>query len=100
MVKIDGIAGSEDGQGLIADARETLKSIRLAADTFAERANSIGGGVDRFANQGLRDLQAFVQEGRRAVSRLDRLIANIDRNPSQVLFGGDNVPRYRGGQRR
>ena len=100
LAKIDGIAGSEDGQGLIVEARETLRAIRVAADTFAERARSIGGGVDRFANQGLRELQAFVREGRRAVSRLDRLIANIDRNPSQVIYGGDNVPRYRGGQRR
>lgn len=100
LAKLDGIAGSDEGEGLITDARATLNSIRLAADSFTRQADSIGGGVNRFTNQGLRDLQTFVQEGRRAVSRLDRLISNIDRNPSQVLFGADNVPQYRGGQRR
>ncbi|HSM39765.1 MAG TPA: hypothetical protein VK862_03380, partial [Afifellaceae bacterium] len=99
MAKLDGMAGGEGSEGLIADARATLNSIRIAADKFASQADSIGGGVDRFANQGLRDLQAFVQEGRRAVSRLDRLISNLDRNPSQVLFGADNVPQYRGNRR-
>lgn len=100
LAKIDNMAGGEGNEGLVADARETLKSIRLAADTFTEQAGSIGGGVNRFTNQGLRDLQGFVQEGRNAVSRLDRLISNLDRNPSQVLFGADRVPEYRGGQRR
>jgi phospholipid/cholesterol/gamma-HCH transport system substrate-binding protein len=100
LAKIDNMAGGEEGEGLVAEARATLTSIRVAADRFSAQAESIGGGVDRFANQGLRDLQAFVQEGRRAVSRLDRLISNLDRNPSQVLFGSDNVPQYRGGQRR
>ena len=99
MAKLDGMAGGEGSEGLIADARATLNSIRIAADKFASQADSIGGGVDRFANQGLRDLQSFVQEGRRAVSRLDRLISNLDRNPSQVLFGADNVPQYRGNRR-
>ncbi len=99
MAKLDGMAGGEGSEGLIADARATLNSIRIAADKFASQADSIGGGVDRFANQGLRDLQTFVQEGRRAVSRLDRLISNLDRNPSQVLFGADNVPQYRGNRR-
>ncbi len=100
LAKIDGMAGGEDGEGLVADARATLKSIKVAADTFSRQADSIGGGVNRFTNQGLRDLQAFVQQGRQAVSRLDRLISNLDRNPSQVLFGADRVPQYRGGQRR
>jgi len=101
LAKIDNMAGGEGNEGLVADARETLKSIRLAADTFTQQAGSIGSGVNRFTNQGLRDLQSFVQEGRGAVSRLDRLITNLDRNPSQVIFGADNVPQYRGsGQRR
>lgn len=100
LAKIDGMAGGVDGEGLVADARATLKSIKIAADTFSRQADSIGGGVNRFTNQGLRDLQAFVQQGRQAVSRLDRLISSLDRNPSQVLFGADNVPQYRGGQRR
>jgi len=99
LAKLDGMAGGEGSEGLIADARATLNSIRIAADKFASQTDSIGGGVDRFANQGLRDLQTFVQEGRRAVSRLDRLISNLDRNPSQVLFGADNVPQYRGNRR-
>jgi len=98
IAKLDDIAGGENG-GIIEEASRTLTAIREAAESFDKQAQVIGSGVGRFSNQGLRDLQEFVNEGRRTVSRLDRVISNLGDDPSQILFGGKGVPEYRGNRR-
>ncbi len=98
IAKLDVMAGGENG-GIIEEARSTLVAIRKAAESFEKQARVIGSGIGRFSNQGLRDLQEFVNEGRRAVSRLDRVISNLAEDPSQILFGGKGVPEYRGNRR-
>ncbi|HSG94577.1 MAG TPA: hypothetical protein VLA28_03595, partial [Afifellaceae bacterium] len=98
IAKLDDMAGGENG-GIIEEASRTLTAIREAAESFDKQAQAIGSGVGRFSNQGLRDLQEFVNEGRRTVSRLDRVISNLGDDPSQILFGGKGVPEYRGNRR-
>jgi phospholipid/cholesterol/gamma-HCH transport system substrate-binding protein len=98
IAKLDDLAGGENG-GIIEEASRTLTAIREAAESFDKQARAIGSGVGRFSNQGLRDLQEFVNEGRRTVSRLDRVISNLGDDPSQILFGGKGVPEYRGNRR-
>jgi phospholipid/cholesterol/gamma-HCH transport system substrate-binding protein len=95
LAKLDGMAGDEGG-GFIAEARATLASIRQTAETFDEQAQSIGGSVNQFSTRGLRDLQNFISEGQRTVARLDRVISSLERDPSQILFGGEGVPEYKG----
>ena len=98
IAKLDTMAGGENG-GIIEEASKTLTAIREAAESFEKQAQVIGSGVDRFSGQGLRDLQEFVNEGRRTVSRLNRVISNLGDDPSQILFGGKGVPEYRGNRR-
>ncbi len=98
IARLDAMAGGEDG-GIIEEARRTLTAIREAAESFDRQTQVIGSGVGRFSTQGLRDLQEFVNEGRRTVSRLDRVISNLGDDPSQILFGGKGVPEYRGKRR-
>jgi phospholipid/cholesterol/gamma-HCH transport system substrate-binding protein len=98
IAKLDTMAGGENG-GIVEEASRTLTAIREAAESFDKQAQAIGSGVGRFSNQGLRDLQEFVNEGRRTVSRLDRVISNLGDDPSQILFGGKGVPEYRGNRR-
>ncbi len=98
IAKLDTMAGGENG-GIIEEASRTLTAIRKAAESFDRQTQVIGSGVGRFSNQGLRDLQEFVNEGRRTVSRLDRVISNLGDDPSQILFGGRGVPEYRGNRR-
>ncbi len=98
---LDEQAASEEGRGLIVEARETLRAVRIAAETFSRQTESVGGGVSQFANRGLRDLQAFIRAGQLAVGRLDRVISNMEQNPGQFVFGGERrVPRYNVGNRR
>ncbi|MBZ8135307.1 MlaD family protein [Afifella sp. IM 167] len=95
---LDGMAG-EGGGGIIEEARSTLAEIRKAAQSFDQQARNIGTGVGDFSSRGLRDIAQFVNEGRRTVSRLDALISSLERDPSQVIFGGDSAPTYRGQRR-
>ncbi len=92
------MAGQGPG-GLLEDATATLASIKAAADNFNAQVATLGGGLNDFSDRGLRDLQSLVSEGQRTIGRLDRVISDLERNPTGFLLGGENVPEY-GGRRR
>lgn len=98
LAKIDNMAGQGPG-GLLEDATETLAAIRDAANNFNAQVAILGGGFTDFSDRGLRDLQNLVSEGQRTIGRLDRVISNLEQNPTGFLLGGERVPEY-GGQRR
>ncbi len=98
LTKLDGMAGQGTG-GILEDATETLAAIRAAADNFNAQISIVGGGVADFSDRGLRDFQSLISEGKRTISRLDRVISNLEQNPTGFLLGGERVPEY-GGQRR
>jgi phospholipid/cholesterol/gamma-HCH transport system substrate-binding protein len=98
LAKLDSMAGGSSG-GILEDATATLASIKAAADNFNAQVASLGGGLNDFSDRGLSDLQSLVAEGQRTIARLDRVIANLERNPTGFLLGGENLPEY-GGRRR
>lgn len=93
LTKLDGMAGQGSG-GILEDAQETLAAIRSAADNFNAQVAVLGGGLGDFSDRGLRDFQNLVTEGQRTISRLDRVISDLEQNPSGLLFGGQPVPEY------
>ena len=98
ITKLDSMAGSGTG-GILEDATTTLAAIREAADNFNTQVSVLGGGLGDFSDRGLRDMQNLISEGQRTMSRLDRVITNLEQNPRGFLLGGERVPEY-GGQRR
>jgi phospholipid/cholesterol/gamma-HCH transport system substrate-binding protein len=98
LTKLDNMAGSGAG-GIMTDATETLAAIKAAADNFNAQVSILGGGLGDFNDRGLRDFQSLVTEGQRTIARLDRVISNLEKNPTGFLLGGENVPEY-GGRRR
>jgi phospholipid/cholesterol/gamma-HCH transport system substrate-binding protein len=98
LTKLDSMAGEGPG-GLLEDATETLAAIRDAANNFNAQVAVLGGGLTDFSDRGLRDFQNLVTEGQRTIGRLDRVISNLEQNPTGFLLGGERVPEY-GGQRR
>lgn len=84
-----------DGQGLIAEATETLKSIRSVAETLNKSIGPITANVATFTDRGLDSFTDLANQGRQALARLDRVLAGVERNPQQFIFGGDGgVPEY------
>ena len=101
LAKLDGILGSEDAEGLIADASATMRSFRQVADTLNARMGTITDGLARFSGQGLRDVEQLVRDARRSVTRIEETIEELGRNPQRILTGGEgSVRQYDGRARR
>ncbi|RLP22584.1 MlaD family protein [Mesorhizobium sp. YM1C-6-2] len=100
LVKVDKLLGSGEAEGVMADASETLKAFRQVADTLNSRLGTIMEGLGRFSGQGLRDVEALVQDSRRSVNRIEQAISDLERNPQRIITGGDGTVRQYDGRLR
>lgn len=101
LAKIDNMLESGDGEGLVAEARATLQSFRQVADTLNSRVGTITDGLSRFSGKGLREVEALVEDGRRAITRIERAVSDLERNPQRIITGGEGeIKRYDGRARR
>lgn len=124
LKKLQDLLGSENAEGVIAQANETLKAYRRVADNLNSRMSvlddvdktlaayrqvadtvqaRIGGimdGISRFSGQGLRDVEALVQDGRRSIDRIEGAITDLSRNPQRIITGGDGTVRQYDGRAR
>ncbi|MEZ5840712.1 MAG: MlaD family protein [Hyphomicrobiales bacterium] len=83
-----------DGKNIFDDARETVASIRSIADSINARAAEISGGLARLGTRSVAEFESFVQDGRRTLGRLDRVIGELENDPSAFVFGKKGVPEY------
>ncbi len=100
LVKVDKLLGSGEAEGLMVDASETLKAFRQVAETLNSRLGTITDGLARFSGQGLRDVEALVQDGRRSINRIEQAITDLERNPQRIITGGDGAVRQYDGRAR
>lgn len=83
-----------DGQGLIKEATEAARAIKVVAQAFEGRAGTISSGLERFSTTGVDDFRGVMTQARQTLLEIERAFSNIDRDPSRVIFGGPNGPRY------
>ncbi|MFC5386538.1 MlaD family protein [Aquamicrobium segne] len=101
LLKIDNLLGSDQADGMMADARETLKAFRQIADTLNARLGTITANLERFSGKGLQGVEALVNDSRRSINRIEQAISDLQRNPQRILSGGDGeVRQYDGRARR
>ena len=101
LERVDTLLGSEEGETLLVDAQRTLRSFREMADNLNSSITSISSNLERFSDQGLRDVQGLVNDTRRSVTRIEEAISGLERNPQRLIFGGQgDVKTYDGRQRR
>jgi len=101
LLKVDKLLGSGEANGVMADARETLKSFKQVADTLNARLGTITDNLARFSGQGLQNVDALVQESRRSINRIEEAVTDLSRNPQKILSGGaGEVRQYDGRARR
>ncbi|NGO52611.1 MlaD family protein [Allomesorhizobium camelthorni] len=100
LVKVDKLLGSGEAEGLMVDASETLKAFRQVAETLNSRLGTITDGLARFSGQGLRDVEALVQDGRRSITRIEQAITDLERNPQRIITGGEGTVRQYDGRAR
>ena len=92
--KANGVVDGFEKDGLFVEINEAARAIRDVAQKFDGRANEIANGLARFSGRGLRDLEVLVGEARNAVSRVERVVRNLERNPSEFIFGKSSVREY------
>ncbi|MEP3046037.1 MAG: MlaD family protein [Roseibium sp.] len=89
-----------DGEGLIKEATLAAQAIRKIADSFESRADTIAGGISKFATQGSADFAAAMAQVNRTLLSIQSAAESFERNPNRIIFGGEDVPTYKGGRRR
>lgn len=93
LAKVDKLLGSGEAEGVMSDASETLKAFKQVADTLNARLGTITDGLARFSGQGLRDVEALVQDSRRSITRIEQAISDLERNPQRIITGGEGTVR-------
>ncbi len=92
-----GSAAGEEGKSAFEEIREAARSIRVLADNLDKRTAEITTGITRFTGSGLRDYQTLAVEGRKTVNDIGRAVRSLERNPQQLIFGGQpSIPQYNG----
>lgn len=91
----ENLGGGENRPGEIGEA---ARAIKLAAENLDRRVAEMSSGLNRLTGSGLREWEALASEGRRTLAQIERAVKNLDRNPSRLIFGGNNssVPEFNG----
>jgi phospholipid/cholesterol/gamma-HCH transport system substrate-binding protein len=84
----EGLLGTEAQPGDIAQA---ARAIKAAAEHLDAHISEISTGLSRFSNTGLRQWELLAVDGRRTLAEVDKMVRNIDRNPSRLIFGGSSA---------
>jgi phospholipid/cholesterol/gamma-HCH transport system substrate-binding protein len=100
LKRVDTLLGSGQADGVMADARDTLKAFKQVADTLNARLGTITDNLARFSGQGLSNVEALVQDSRRSITRIEEAVTDLSRNPQRILSGGDGEVRQFDGRAR
>jgi phospholipid/cholesterol/gamma-HCH transport system substrate-binding protein len=99
-----GSASGEAGTSTFAEVREAAVSVRDAGRAFRtlsenldKRTANIATSFNRLSGSGRREVEALSTDGQRTLNTLNRTVKNLERDPSQVIFGGKpSLPEYNG----
>ncbi|WP_127142754.1 MCE family protein [Pelagibacterium montanilacus] len=89
--RLDAMMGSDEGTDFFGELALAATAIRNLAGQLDERSAEITTGINAFTSRGLGGYTALADEARGTLRRLDRILANFERNPQVLLFGGDSV---------
>jgi len=82
-----GTFGGEDIKGAATRLREVADTIAVTAARFDRMVAKNEGNVDRFASQGLAEIEQLLREARATMRSVDALTRSLERDPSRVIFG-------------
>ena len=71
----------------MADVRSTLLTFQETARNFDKRINSVAGNINDFTKRGLADTQGLIRDARQSLNKFDRVMRNLQSNPSSLLTG-------------
>ncbi len=101
-----GSAAGQQGSSTFTEVREAAISVRDAGRAFRalsenldKRTANIATSFNRLSGSGRREVEALATDGQRTLGTLNRTVKSLERDPSQVIFGGKpSLPEYNGGR--
>ncbi|GJE55928.1 MULTISPECIES: MlaD family protein [Methylobacterium] len=101
-----GSASGQQGSSTFAEIREAAisvrdagKAFRLLSENLDKRTATISTSVSRLSGSSRREVEALASDGQRTLNTLSRAAKSLERDPSQVIFGGKpSLPEYNGGR--
>ena len=101
-----GSASGQAGSSTFAEVRDAAISVRDAGKAFRtlsenldKRTANIATSFNRLSGTGRREVEALSTDGQRTLNTLNRTVKSLERDPSQVIFGGKPaLPEYNGGR--
>ncbi|MEH3144520.1 MAG: MlaD family protein [Methylobacterium frigidaeris] len=99
-----GSASGEQGRSAFSDIQAAAISVRDAGRAFRQmsenldkRTATLATSVSRLSGAGRREVQTLSTDGQRTLGTLNNAVRSIERDPSQVIFGGKpSLPEYNG----
>lgn len=67
------------------------------SENLDKRTATLTSSVSRLSGAGRREVQTLSTDGQRTLNSLNSAVRKIERDPSQVIFGGKpSLPEYNG----
>lgn len=90
-------AANENGHSFFEDVSEAAKSLRLLADNLDRSTAAATAKIIQFAGGRLQDVEKLTSNGGRSLTRFERVLRGVNRDPQGLIFGSkDRLPRYGG----
>lgn len=85
-VGLEDLTGGKDGKG--GQINVAARSLNALLDSVDKRTAEISTGVTRMTTAGTKQIDALSTSFQRTLSTADRVLNNLDKNPSRLLWGG------------
>ena len=77
--------------------RDAGRAFRTLSENLDKRTANIATSFNRLSGSGRREVEALSSDGQRTLGALNRTVKSLERDPSQVIFGGKpSLPEYNG----
>ena len=83
---LENLTGGKDGKG--GQINDTVKSVHNLVDNVDKRTADIAAGINRVTATGTKQIDAMSVSFQRTLSTADRVLNNLDKNPSRLIWGG------------
>ena len=80
--------GGKDGKG--GEINETVRSVHSLVTNVDKRTAEIATGVNRMTSAGTKQIDVMSASFQRTLSTADRVLNNLDKNPSRLIWGGSS----------
>ena len=83
---LEDLTGGKDGKG--GELNATVKSVHSLIENVDKRTADIATGVNKMTATGTRQIEVMSSSFQRTLSTADRVLTNLDKNPSRLIWGG------------